>query len=182
VRLHDDLARTGLLSSYDGKTWHWLATESVLPAPTGEWQHGWLLANPNLVELPDRAFAISYTVVNLPHKHPRARFKTATGWAVWPKGRLCAVEAREHGEFGTHPLIPLGRKVLINAVTAPDGHILVECDAPGRQFADCRPLAGDLYRRQVTWRDHEDPGHPQGKELALRFRLHKAKLYGLEFG
>ncbi len=52
--LNTDTTRVEMMSSYDGKAFHWLPGGPVLrTAAYGQWDGGCIFANPNLVELPD---------------------------------------------------------------------------------------------------------------------------------
>lgn len=198
--LSSDTGTVKMLSSFDGKMWHWLPGEpAITPAPVGQWDSGWLTAHPNLIELTNGDFALPYTGQDTPHKYPRGQLKYSGGYAIWPKGRIVALEASERGQFSTFAVIPPGRKLLINAVTERAGGIAVEVASgqketskvnaptpgitalPGRSFSDAKPIVGDHYKTLVTWNGQDDLGHKDGSSLILRFRLEKAKLFGLEF-
>jgi hypothetical protein len=106
---------------------------------------------------------------------------------LWPKGRLVAIEAKERGQFSTVAILAPGAKVRINAVTQRAGSILVEAAGldgkplPGRSFDDAVPIIGDQHRSVVTWKNADTHGAEVGKPIVLRFRMDKAKLYGLDF-
>jgi hypothetical protein len=51
----------------------------------------------------------------------------------------------------------------------------------GRSFADAVPIAGDQHWTPVVWKKHDDLGCPDGRPVVLRFRMDRAKLFGLEF-
>jgi len=184
----DDTTSVALASSHDGRLWHFVPGGPVLEtAPFGEWDGGCVFANPNLIELPDGAFALPYTGYGFPHKYPRGQLKYATGYAIWPKGRLVALEALEIGEFATAVFFPPGRKMRINADTRRGGRILVEVTnlghqtLPGRSFDDCVPIIGDHHRTIVAWKGSDDLGHADGAAIMLRFKLDRARLFGIEF-
>ena len=67
------------------------------------------------------------------------------------------------------------------------GSILVEASGldgkplPGRSFDDAVPIIGDQHRTLVTWKNADTHGVETGKPIMLRFRMEKAKLYGLDF-
>ncbi len=186
--LIDDTTSTVLASSHDGKVWTFLPGGPVLETPAfGEWDGGCHFAAPNLIELPNGDFALPYNGYTFPHKYPRGQLKTGVGYAIWPKGRLIALEAPERGEFSTVGFIPPGRKLRINAVTARAGHIRIEVVdiakgvAPGRSFADCDPVIGDRFRHPVTWKGQDDLGVSEGTPVRLRFQMEKASIYCLDF-
>jgi hypothetical protein len=107
--------------------------------------------------------------------------------AVWPGGRLIALEAPERGEFATVAIIPLGQKLFINALTQRAGSITIEAadidgkPLPGRSFKDSIPVIGDHQKQQVRWKEHDNIGCSNGEGVILRFRMEKAKIFGLDF-
>jgi len=109
------------------------------------------------------------------------------GYAVWPKGRLIALEAADCGEFATAIVLAEGEKLKINAVTDRAGHILVEAanmdgkPIPGRSFGEAQPIIGDQFWTPVTWKEHGDLGVKRGEPVMLRVRMDKARIYGFEF-
>ena len=143
----------------------------------------------NLVELPDGSFALPYTGYNVPHKYPRENTRThGTGLMLWPKGRLVALEAPGKGEFTTVAFVPPGRKLKINAVTKRVTDIRVEVvdylsgqAISGRTFEDCVPIVGDHLWSTVTWKGSDDMGFKDPAAIMLRFKMDKAKIFGLEF-
>lgn len=184
----DDSTSVVLAASAEGRAWNYVPGGSVFRTGTfGSWDGGCVFARPNLIELPDGAFALPYTGYDVPHKYPRGRFRFGTGYAVWPKGRLVGIEAEDAGEFATIGFLAPGRRLLVNALTARAGRLSVEVadlggkPLPGRSFADCDPLFGDLYREPARWRGEEDLGVPEGTPIVLRFRLDRAKVYFLDF-
>jgi len=184
----NDSTSVSLASSHDGKVWHFLAGAPVFTTGSfGAFDGGCVFAHPNLLEMPDGRFVLPYTGYNVPHKYPRRLWKFAPGYAVWPKGRLVALQAKERGEFATVGMIPPGRKVRLNATTRRGGSILVEVAGikgeplSGRSFADARPISGDHHWTTLNWGGTEDLGHQDNTGVVLRFRLDQAEIYGLEF-
>jgi hypothetical protein len=184
----DDTTSILLASSIDGKVWNYLPGGPVFE--TGEfeeWDGGCIFAVPNLIELPNGDWALPYAGYIFPHKYPRGQWKIGTGYAIWPKGRMIALESADLGEFITVGFYPPGRKLKINAVTKRAGSIFVEVTdldrktIPGRSFADCNPIVGDKPWVDVTWKTGSDLGHSEGAPIALRFKLDRAAIYGLEF-
>jgi len=186
--LSDDTTTVAMASSRDGIHWHFVPGSPALETkPFGEWDGGCVFAHPNLLELPNGDFALPYTGFNVPHTYPRGQWRHLPGYAVWPKGRLVALEAPERGEFTTVGLMPPGRKLRINALTQRAGSILVEVAGldgkaiPGRAFGDAIPIIGDQHWTPVAWKEHDDLGNDEGRAIILRFRMDKARIYGLEF-
>jgi hypothetical protein len=117
-----------------------------------------------------------------PHKYPRWAEVSAGGrgaLAWWPKGRLCAVQADEEGEFWTPSIQPAGRALRLNARTDLAGEVRVEiCGAAGRSLAECSPVIGDGLALPVHWQGQTDSGAPAGQAVSLHFHLRSAKLFG----
>jgi hypothetical protein len=184
----DDTSSLGLWSSHDGIVWNRLPGPPVLDtAAFGEWDGGCVFSFPSLFELPNGDFALPYKGYNLPHKYPRGDMELYAGYAVWPKGRIVAVEADEIGEFSTVAILPPGGTLKINALTERAGGIRVELarmnndTIPGRSFEDCEPVQGDAFWQTVTWRGESDLMTPEGEGLVIRFRMDRAQLFGVEF-
>ncbi len=183
---YDDTTTIVLASSHDGRVWQFVPGSSALDtAPFGEWDGGCVFAQPDLVELPNGDFALPYTGYDVPHKYPRGQFHYAPGLAVWPKGRIVALEAGQKGEFATVGIIPPRPRLLVNAVTRRAGSLLIEAadmggkPLPGRAFADAVPIVGDRFRHAVTWKNGDTL--PTDAGVILRFRMDQVKLYGLDF-
>jgi len=195
----DDTCSIGLWSSHDGKLWSRVPGPRLLEtAAFGQWDGGCIFSAPYLIELPNGDFALPYKGYNLPHKYPRGTMEVHTGYAIWPKGRVVAVEAKEVGEFATIAVLPPGRTLRINALTKRAGGIQVEVVKlvdqpkvrpnqpyeeiiPGRSFNDCDPIQGDRFGSTVTWKGEPDLGFVQGEAVILRFHMDRAQLFGIEF-
>lgn len=184
----DDTTSVVMAASHDNAVWSFVPGGELFTTPSfGQWDGGCVFARPNLIELPDGSFALPYTGYNFPHKYPRGQLKYQTGYMVWPKGRLVALEAEQRGAFATVAIMPPGRRLLINALTQRAGRILVEVadlggrPLDGRSFADADPIQGDQFRKMVTWQGEDGLGQPEGHPVILRFRMDRAKLFGLEF-
>ncbi len=183
----DDRTRVMALASSDGRVWRPVGDTAVIrTGRTGQWDGGCVFARPNLFELPNGDFALPYTGYNVPHKYPRGRWRFATGYAIWPKGRLIGVHAPGKGAFTTVALMPPGRSLRLNARMAAGGWLLTELadlngnPLPGYSFAEALPLKGDCYQTAPRWRNAQTSLDP-GKPLILRFRLYRARLYWAEF-
>jgi hypothetical protein len=183
-----DSTSVGLASSHDGKVWHFLPGSPVFTTGvSGTFDGGCIFAHPNLIELPDGRFALPYTGYNVPHKYPRRLWKYAPGYAVWPKGRLIALEAEGRAELASVSLVPPGRRLRINAVTRRAGSVHVEVAGmdgkplAGRSFAESRRVTGDHHWTPLDWGGNEDLGYGANTAILLRFRLDQAQLFGLEF-
>ena len=173
-----------MASSHDGITWHWVPGGNLLETqPFGQWNGGCIWASPDLIEFPDGTCALPYSAHNIPHKYPRGQRQGGSGYAIWPKGRLVAIEAPDRGEFTMIPLIPPGKTMKINTLTERTGSIRVEVvGVKGRALEDCTPIIGDQFWTTVTWKDGQtDLGAPAGGPATLRFKMDQAQIFGLEF-
>ena len=178
----DDTTRIALASSHDGEIWHWVPGGDLLHTqPFGQWDGGCIWATPDLIELPNGDWALPYVGHNVPHKYPRGQRVGATGYAVWPKGRLVAVEAEDRGEFTMIPLIAPGKTLKINALTLRTGWVKIEVlGVQGRSLADCVPIVGDAHWTTVRWKGAGDLGVGEGQPVTLRVEMKQARVFGLE--
>ena len=118
----------------------------------GQWDAGSLFFYPNLVERADGDWVLLYRGDNFPHKYPRGHRTIDYGTAVWPKGRLMAIEAVEKGFFATPAFLAPGEKLRINALIGRTGEVRIELadlegdPIPGHAFAEADPITGDQYR------------------------------------
>jgi hypothetical protein len=178
-----DTTRIALLSSHDGRLWHWVPGGDILEtAAFGQWNGGCIWALPNLMELADQSWVLPYLAHNLPHKYPRGQRIGQTGYALWPKGRIVSLDADDTGEFFVMPIIPPGRKLKVNAVTQRTGRVWIGvAGVAGRALEQCDPIFGDQCWSPVTWQGEADLGIREGAALTLRIRMQQAQLFGLEF-
>ncbi len=184
----DDTSSIGLWTSHDGKLWNRIPGPPVLEtAEFGQWDGGCIFSFPNLIELPNGDFALPYKGYNLPHKYPRGTMTVSTAYAIWPKGRIVAVEAQEMGGFATVGIIPPGRTLRINALTKRAGGIRVEIAkiddsvVADRSFEECDIIQGNQFWKTVTWNGESDLGYKDGDGVVIRFQMDRAKLFGIEF-
>jgi hypothetical protein len=184
----NDTTSIEVASSNDGKSWSYISKTPVFETGAfGEWDGGCIFAFPNLIELPNGDFALPYTGYNVPHKYPRKKATRGVGYALWPKGRMAAIEAKGKGEFETVSIVPPGKKLIINAVTSRAGKILVEAadidgkTIEGNNFENAVPIIGDNFRTPVVWKEHESLNIKEGQAVRLRFKLDEAAIYCLDF-
>ena len=178
-----------LYTSYDGRKWNLVKGSPVLElGDYGQWDGGAIWApNPHLVELHDGTWIIPFRGDPLPHKYPRGYYSEKWAAALWPKGRLMAIEAEEQGFFATPAFLAPGKQLRINCLTPRTGHVLVEAadfsgnPIPGRTFDDAIPLIGDQHKTLVKWKTANDMGVEKGEPVILRFKMDKAKIYYLDF-
>jgi hypothetical protein len=177
-----------LYTSYNGKTWNRVLAPVVDTSNWGQWDGGsvWAL-NGGLVELGNGDWILPYRGDLLTKSYPRGHLTQRWGAAIWPQGRLMAIEAQEQGSFATVAIVAPGTRLRINAVTRPTGQILAEAASlhgqtiPGRSFDQCIPINGHQYRKLVTWKAADDLGVKPGEPVMLRFRMFQARIYCLDF-
>jgi hypothetical protein len=179
----NDTTRLALLSSHDTKVWHWVPHGRLLQTQEpGKWNGGCIWALPNMIELPDKSWALPYLGHLLPHKYPRGQQKGTMGYAVWPMGRLVSIEADDEGEFHLISIVAKGSKLRINATTRRAGRVTIEVvGVDGRSLQDCDPIIGDAAWTAVTWDANDDMAVKEGTPIVLRISLKQAELFGLEF-
>ena len=184
----DDRMSIAMASSYNGRVWNWLSGSPVLPPNTpGQWDGGYVFGHPDLIELPDGRFALPYTGYRLPHKFPRGEWEFSPGYAVWPHGRIVAVEAPEQGELTTVGFYPPARRLRLNVRTRESGSVRVEVaglngrTVQGRGFSNMEPIVGDHPAVRVRWEGRDDLGVPRDQPIILRFRLQSAELFAVDF-
>lgn len=181
-----------LFSSADGVCWNQAPGGAVIaPGAPGEWDGEFITAGNGLVPLGNDRIGLLYAGTPFPHKYPRWQEVLDAGriaWAWWPKGRLCAVVAREEGEFFTLALTPAGRELRLNARVRRGGEVRVGLigaatgmPVSGRTIEDCDPICGDRPAHPVHWQGRTDIGAGAGEEVILRFKLRAAELFGFEW-
>jgi hypothetical protein len=91
------------------------------------------------------------------------------------------------GVMATKPLRFTGEKLVINAKTAPTGHVSVEIlndqGQPwnGRALTECIAFTGDNIEHVVNWQNGSGLTELHGKTIQLRFELQEADLYSFRF-
>jgi hypothetical protein len=190
-RLSDDTTSISLMSSSNGKNWDKVpgGDKMIDTGAFGQWNGGCIWSIPPLMELGDGSFALRFDAQVFPHKYPRGLQTSDPGIAIWPHGRIVALEAPEKGEFTTVAFVPKGTKLYINARTKRTGSIKIAAqygvrDAgiiPGREFEASIPIIGDQPRSLVRWKDASDLGIKPGEPVILKFKLEQAEIFWLEF-
>lgn len=98
----------------------------------------------------------------------------------WPSGAARRV-ARVRSSVTTRPLRFKGTHLFVNA--AADGDIRVEvldshgAVIPGFSAAECHAIGGDNTRHRVTWETKGDLTSIAGRDVRIRFRLARARIY-----
>lgn len=184
----NDATHLELATSHDGRLWNWAGGGPLMEtAPFGSFDGGCIFWHPNLVERPNGDYILPYTGYAFPHKYPRGAWSYRPGVAVWPKGRLAAVEAAERGEFTTVSFFPPGKRLLVNAVVKRGGELRIAITRrdgsilSGRSLDEAVPIVGDQYRAPVTWSGGDTLGSEAGQPICLRVRMNQARMYSLDF-
>jgi len=108
-------------------------------------------------------------------------------YTLRPDGFASLAAPTSGGEMVTKPLIFQGRLLAVNFSTSAAGGVRVELQdpqgkpIPGFALADCGELFGDALERTVVWRGGSDVGKLAGKPVRLRFALHDADLFAVQF-
>ncbi|UCD27460.1 MAG: hypothetical protein JSV03_10075, partial [Planctomycetota bacterium] len=150
----------------------------------GSWDGEYLIAGKQLLPLGQDRIAIPYTGYPYPHKYPRWPnvLASKTGWAAWPRGRLCALRTDEDGRFNTFPVRVTGHQLRLNLRVRRAGGIRVGLKGvDGRSVTDCDPILGDHLDHTVTWKGDARPGIEPGNSVSLQFRMRAAELFGFEW-
>lgn len=185
-----------LFSSADGWAWAQVPGGPALErGPNGAADGGFIIAGPHLMELPDGRWALPYDGYPVPHKYPSPEaagrgllpgVEDIHGLAVWPRGRIAALDCPKEGAFATVAFMPPGRRLRLNADIRPSGWIQVQVhalgrgDVAGRAAADTDRLLGDSLAHEVTWNGDPDIGAGDDPVM-FHFHLRHTRLYGIEF-
>jgi len=195
-KLEDDTMDVGLFSTPDGWSWSEVPGGPVLgPGKPGTWDGGYVAPTQHLIELPDGRWALPYVGFPIPHKYPRVdpakreRYRgvaAGRGYAIWPKGRIVALEADGDGEFETVAMRTVSKRLFLNAAVAGDGFVRMGIkvpyrDVPGCTLDECDPITGkDDVRIAVTWRGISEM-RSDTEPIYLKVQLRNARLFGMEF-
>jgi hypothetical protein len=108
-------------------------------------------------------------------------------YTLRPDGFASLAAPTSGGEMVTKPLVFQGRRLAVNFSTSAAGGMRVEIQdqqgkpIPGFALADCGELFGDALERSVVWRGGPDVSKLAGQPVRLRFVLHDADLFALQF-
>jgi hypothetical protein len=196
--LENDGGAVWLFSSPDGWTWSRVPGGPIVsPGRWGESDGAFVTCTGNLLDYPGDRWGIGYSGSPIPHKYPGRDLSQrkglfpgvpgASGLAIWPKGRLVALQADDEGEFSTVFIVPPAERLRVNADVAPSGSLKVAVrvwgsrdDLPDRTWAKCDRLIGNSLAASVTWKGQDTIGH-NGCAIMLRVQMKQAKLFGFEF-
>jgi hypothetical protein len=101
--------------------------------------------------------------------------------------RALAERIDGNGELTSKPLRFTGRRLSLNYATSAAGNLRIELqDAAGKplrgfSLADADELYGDSVNQTATWRARSDVSQLAGQVVRLRFVLHDADLFAIQF-
>lgn len=177
------LSDTVFMSSRDGVHWD----RTFLDA--------WLRPGQDRKNWTERSNMIAHGIVQL---EPELFSLYVTEHYRWDDIQLRRLTVRKHGfasiygsyrggEVTTRPLIFSGDRLLLNYATSAAGSIQVELlDESGQplvgyEASNMEPLYGDELEGVVHWRNGEDISELAGKPVRVRFILHDANIYSMQF-
>lgn len=176
--------------SQEGRAFNWVSHEPIIDlGKPGEWDSGQIYACPDLIQLPDGRFALPYSGNAGTHNegfylgfYTNYPWSPGYGWAIWDEDRLAGIEAKEEGEFYTHPFPIAGEQIEVNARAARAGGIAFElCEegqpVKGYSLADCIPVESDQLRAPLLWKSKKNVAELKGKKLQLHLVLTHAKIF-----
>ncbi len=197
-----DLLDVYLAVSHDGQLWARPERKPIIPLTD---RYGGLYPTPELVELDRDTWGVmtmgcqhahnylaasAEDTLRLMKKHP-----SEFVWATWKRDRLVAIEADDYAEFTMSELECCGGQLQVNFKThQPGAHIKVEIvdgGIPNRSsaenppalagfaFDNCDALSGDNLDGVVSWGGTSDLSALKGKNIHLRFRMARAKLFAV---
>lgn len=132
-----------------------------------------------LLQLPGRDRELSVYATEAYYAGPGSRIRRFT---FRVDGFVSA--SAEDGELITKPLTFIGSRLRLNLISQGETRVEVQDEAgkplAGFTLADCTPLKGDFIDQAVTWKGGSLE-KLAGKPVKLRFELHKADLFALQF-
>lgn len=180
---HPGLSDTVFMTSRDGLHWDRRFMEAFLrPGPDPQnWNERNLYAGVGVVPTSPTEMSIYY----LEHfRHPSAHLRRAT---LRTDGFVSINAPYSGGELVTRPLTFTGDELVINYATSAAGSVRVELQdqqgqaIKGYELSKSVELFGDQLERRVTWQEHSDVRSLVGKPVRIRFVMHDADLYAIQF-
>ena len=191
-----DTVDVQLAISRDGFNWSWPERRPIVGmGPSGSGESGWVYAGCGLHALGSDQWGLIYDGGDV--RHNVSYYAQPAGkdgqirWALWQRDRLVALDAPLEGQVTLNKQRCSGEPLLLNYQTEANGWIQVElieptlwppahlAPIPGYAFADCTPLQGDNSAAAVHWQGSADLSALRGREICMRIRLCRAKLFAL---
>lgn len=187
-----------LAVSRDGINWTRAGRTPVLACGgSGSGEEGGPYVGTELLVLEDGRMAVPYGASDARHNEgyylDRDK-RSHVAWATWPRDRIGGLRAEDHGSFSLIGSMAEGGPLRLNYSTERGGWIRAALykDLPYPpekteplerfDFADCDPLAGDEFGREVSWRGSADLSALAGTKITVRFEMMRATLHAWEFG
>jgi hypothetical protein len=188
-RVTEDTWTHRVAASPDGVLWGFLPGDSdVIKRGEGRaWNAGAIEVGAGMVDLLGNRVGFPITEYDVPHKHPRLRGLGKIAWVSWPRDRIIALQADQHGQFTTKKVRLEGNTLRINVRTKHVGSIAIEVlgndnqPIEGRSFADCDHISGDYMDKLLTWRGNPSLGRTPNEPLAFRVKLSFGQLFSMRF-
>jgi hypothetical protein len=173
------------MTSRDGLTFHrW--SQALIPATAPEERDG------------NRSNYMTYGLVTLPGNDREYSVYATEGYYTGRSSRVRRFTYRIDGfvsvrapagggEVLTKPLTFTGKRLIVNAATAPQGSLRVELQAAdgapieGRRLADAVPFRGDEIETTVRWKNGSDLSRLASTPVRVRFVVKDADLFSMRF-
>ena len=197
-----DVLELHLFTSRDGLGWERISRDPVIPqGEPGTWGENGVWAGAGLVSFKPGEWSLPFTSLAVTHNHQplasAAESRLHRGHislATWREDGFTSIEAKSDGRFTTTPLTLDGNRLVLNSWSSHGGEIRAELveegtkemyiepeAVPGYGFEDCDPITGDNISRVVTWNGRSDLSAWSGKEIRLRFKMHRSRLHAIQF-
>jgi len=160
-------------------------------APTGSWDCGGIQPASQPVFLQDEIrfyYAASRTGHGGFERYLGSKPRSGIGFACMKPDRFVSISAAREGRILTRPIWTGTPQFYLNAATQREGHIEVEIDdilgkpIKGFEMKSCVPFSGNATRARIEWRNNPDPAPLIDREIRMRVRAAKGKLYSLFAG
>ncbi len=197
-----DVTELHMFTSRDGLKWQRISRKPVIPAgPPGTGLEAGVYAGAGLVNIKPGEWSIPIAPQGTTHN--QCQFKEGLediphhGFvclATWREDGFTSIEAESEGSFTTSPLVFKGSSLKLNTWSNYGGAIKAELvEVPegrrrgyvppvaGRSFDDCDVITGDNLHHTVTWNGESDLSAWEGKNVRLRFRLHRSRMHAIWF-
>ena len=179
--------------SRDSYTWTRPARAPIIDRTYDGGEYGALYAAPNLVDTGDGEYRLPF--VGHERKHDFLDRGTAypidyeIRWAHWKEDRLAGLQADDEGSALLVERPCAGQQMRLNYRTEKDGWIKVELvnppgtppkpvePFPGFSLDEAETLTGDELSRMLSWNGKSDLSELEGKPVAVRLHLNKAKVF-----
>lgn len=196
-----DMLEMHLFTSRDGLRWERISRDPIIPqGEPGTFAENGIWAGAGLVSIKPGEWSLPVSTLAVTHNHhpyPDAKdYRLHRGHislATWREDGFTSIEADSEGSFSTVPFVLRGGKLELNTWSSYGGLIQVELvEVPdersrtyvppvdGRGFDDTDVITGDNLHQTVTWNGESDISAWEGKNVRLRFKLHRSRIYAMQ--